>query len=92
MRVFLNNNLSEFAWTPTDVLGINQSVASREIRVDENHKFINQKKRNNDSEKQKASANEVDHILESNFILAVKLLANIIMVKKRYGMTVPDVC
>ena len=67
----LQRNSDVFAWTPTDMPGINPEVICHKLNVSPGHKPIKQKKRNFSSERQKAITEEVNKLLEADFIREV---------------------
>ncbi|XP_048611648.1 uncharacterized protein LOC106393248 [Brassica napus] len=86
---FLRANASTFAWTTSDMKGIDPIVASPELNVDPTFKPIRQKRRKLGPERSKAVNEEVDRLLEAGFIAEVRYpdwLANPVVVKKKNGM------
>ncbi|XP_022559924.1 uncharacterized protein LOC106373498 [Brassica napus] len=69
---FLRANTSTFAWTTSDMKGIDPTVASHEFNVDPPFKLIRQKRRKLGPERSKAVNEEVDRLLEAGFIAEVR--------------------
>ncbi|XP_013589138.1 PREDICTED: uncharacterized protein LOC106297449 [Brassica oleracea var. oleracea] len=69
---FLRANASTFAWTTSDMKGIDPTVASHELNVDPTFKPIRQKRRKLGPERSEAVNEEVDRLLEACFISEVR--------------------
>ncbi|XP_013617508.1 PREDICTED: uncharacterized protein LOC106324029 [Brassica oleracea var. oleracea] len=85
---FLRANASTFAWTTSDMKGIDPILASHELNVNPTFKPIRQKRRKLGPERSKAVNEEVDRLLEAGFIAEVRYpewLANPVVVKKKNG-------
>ena len=85
---FLKTNASTFAWTPSDMKGIDPAVTSHEMNVDPTFKPIRQKTWKLRPERSKAVNEEVDRLLNACFITEVRYLewlANPVVVKKKNG-------
>lgn len=85
---FLKQNLSTFAWSMTDMKGIDPSITTHELNVDPNIKPIRQKRRKLGPERSKAVVEEVERLLSAGSIAEVRYpewLANPVVVKKKNG-------
>ncbi|XP_056862280.1 uncharacterized protein LOC130509965 [Raphanus sativus] len=85
---FLKQNLSSFAWTMSDMKGIDLAITTHELNVDPNFKPIRQKRRKLGPERSKAVAEEVERLLGAGSITEVRYpewLANPVVVKKKNG-------
>ena len=83
---FLKVNASTFAWTTSDMKGIDPAVKSHELNVDPTFKPIRQKRQKLGPERSKAVNEEVDRLLDAGFIAEVRYpewLANPVVVKKK---------
>ncbi|XP_039128919.1 uncharacterized protein LOC120265065 [Dioscorea cayenensis subsp. rotundata] len=81
----LKKNVDIFAWTPADIPGISLKVISHHLNVDPSIKPIKQKRRNMPPEKKHALEEEIDKLIQADFIEEVQYpewLANVVMVKK----------
>lgn len=45
MTNLLRENIGEFTWSPTDMLGLDRNVAIHKLNIDPNAKIVVQKKR-----------------------------------------------
>ncbi|XP_056853285.1 uncharacterized protein LOC130502505 [Raphanus sativus] len=68
---FLKQNLSSFAWTMSDMKGIDPAITTHELNVDPNFKPIRQKKRKLGPERSKAVAEEVERLLGAGSITEI---------------------
>ncbi|WZZ77688.1 hypothetical protein YC2023_098260 [Brassica napus] len=85
---FLKQNLSTFAWSMSDMQGIDPSITTHELNVDQNIKPIRQKRRKLGPERSKAVIEEVERLLSAGSITEVRYpewLANPVVVKKKNG-------
>ncbi|WZZ71342.1 hypothetical protein YC2023_082712 [Brassica napus] len=85
---FLRANASTFAWTTSDMKGIDPAVASHELNVNPTFKPIRQKKQKLRPERSTDVIEEVDRLLDASFIAEVRYpewLANPVVVKKKNG-------
>ena len=85
---FLRDNQDVFAWSHEDMLGIDPSIIVHKLNVSPLFPPIRQKKRVFAQERDKAIAEEVQKLLEADFIREVyypDYLANVVMVKKVNG-------
>ncbi|XP_056854530.1 uncharacterized protein LOC130503980 [Raphanus sativus] len=69
---FLKQNLSSFAWTMSDMKGIDPAITTHELNVDPNFKPIRQKRRKLGPERSKAVAEEVERLLGAGSITEVR--------------------
>ena len=77
-----------FAWSTSDMKGIDPSVTTHELNVDPTFKPIHQKRHKLGPERSKAVNEEVDRLLNAGSITEVKYpewLANPVIVKKKNG-------
>ncbi|XP_031256679.1 uncharacterized protein LOC116114684 [Pistacia vera] len=82
---FLKWNLDVFAWVHTDMVRISPEVMCHMLNLDPQAQPIRQKRRAIDAERSQALKDEVEKLLEINFIREVKYLdwlANPVLVKK----------
>src|SRR4051812_7877816 len=85
---FLVENLDVFAWSPSDMPGIDPAIIAHRLSINPEYKPVQQKKRNLGIDRQKAAEEEVDKLLEADFIREINYpewLANVVMVKKNNG-------
>src|SRR4051812_37834057 len=84
----LRNNLDVFAWSSADMPGISPTVAAHKLSVLPGFKPVRQKKRSLGEDRRRAAEEEVDKLLEAEFIEEItypEWLANVVMVKKSNG-------
>ncbi|XP_077236546.1 uncharacterized protein LOC143878110 [Tasmannia lanceolata] len=85
---FLKDNADVFAWTPSDMPGIDPAVSTHELGVDQTCKPVKQKRRHFTPERRRAIREEVERLLKADFIREIQYpdwLANVVMVKKSNG-------
>jgi ribonuclease HI len=85
---FLKKNADVFAWSHEDMPGIDPAIISHRLNIDPAAKPVKQKKRNFAPERNKAIAEEIDKLMDADFIREVhypEWLANVVMVKKPTG-------
>ncbi|XP_048613381.1 uncharacterized protein LOC125587219 [Brassica napus] len=85
---FLKKNMSTFAWTTSDMNGINPTITSHKLNVDPTIKPIRQKRCKLGPERSKAVNEEVERLLAAGSIAEVRYpewLANPVAVKKNNG-------
>ena len=85
---FLNHNMEVFAWKQEDMSEIDSAVIAHRLNVGPSFKPMKQKRRSFDLERQKASNEEVDKLLQAYVIREVEYpewLANVVLVKKANG-------
>ena len=88
LTAFLRDNQDVFAWSHEDMPGIDPSVIVHKLNMSPPFSPIRQKKRVFTQEQDKAIAEEVQKLLEANFIREMYYpdwLANVVMVKKANG-------
>ncbi|XP_039687900.1 uncharacterized protein [Medicago truncatula] len=84
----LQENFDLFAWSPSDMPGIDIKVACHHLAVSPSVKPVVQKKRKMGEEKRKAVDEEVKKLMEARFISEIKYptwLENTVLVKKTSG-------
>ncbi|XP_059630114.1 uncharacterized protein LOC132273100 [Cornus florida] len=85
---FLTRNADVFAWSHSDMPGINPSVSCHSLNVDPNVKPVKQKQRRFAPERNQIITEKVDRLLEAGFIREVQYpawLSNIVVVQKKNG-------
>ncbi|XP_013624188.1 PREDICTED: uncharacterized protein LOC106330226 [Brassica oleracea var. oleracea] len=85
---FLKANVSTFAWSMSDMKGIDPAITTHELNVDPTVKGIRQKRRKLGPDRSKAVNEEVDRLLGAGSIAEVRYpewLANLVLVKKKNG-------
>ena len=88
MISFLRANQDVFAWKHKDMPGIDRKIIQHCLNINPKYKPIQQKRRVFAPERNKAVTEEVEKLLEANFIKEVfylDWLANVVMVKKSNG-------
>ncbi|GAU23009.1 hypothetical protein TSUD_297540 [Trifolium subterraneum] len=84
----LCNNRDLFAWQPSDMPGIDESVITHKLSISSTTKPVVQRKRKVGEERRAAIMEEVAKLKETGFIEEIKYptwLANMVMVKKANG-------
>jgi hypothetical protein len=84
----LHNNKYLFAWQPSDMPGIDESVITHKLSISPVNKPVVQRKRKVGEERRAAITEEVAKLKEAGFIQEIKYptwLANVVMVKKANG-------
>ncbi|GAU29444.1 hypothetical protein TSUD_150140 [Trifolium subterraneum] len=84
----LRNNRDLFAWQPSDMPGIDESVITHKLSVSPINKSVVQRKRKVGEERRAAITEEVAKLKEAGFIEEIKYptwLENVVMVKKASG-------
>jgi hypothetical protein len=85
---FLFNNKDVFAWSASDLCGVNRDVIEHSLNVDPSFRPRKQKLWKMSNDKAEGARNEVKRLLSAGVIREVKYpewLANIVMVKKANG-------
>ncbi|XP_057740308.1 uncharacterized protein LOC130957468 [Arachis stenosperma] len=80
---FLQTQADLFAWTPSDMPGIDPQVISHKLAINPSARPVQQKKRNLGAEKKQASLEETQKIINAEFIKEIRFttwLANVVMV------------
>ncbi|GAU16655.1 hypothetical protein TSUD_326050 [Trifolium subterraneum] len=86
--IILRNNRDLFAWQPSDMPGIDESVITHKLSISPINKSVVQRKRKVGEERRAAITEEVVKLKEAGFIEEIKYptwLANVVMVKKANG-------
>ena len=85
---FLRNNQDVFAWSSSDLRGVNREVIEHELKVDLKVKSRKQRLRTMSEDCKKAAQNKVQKLLDAGVIGEVQYpewLANVVMVPKKIG-------
>ncbi|XP_075663202.1 uncharacterized protein LOC142632738 [Castanea sativa] len=85
---FLKGNLDVFAWSQEDIPGIPRQVIQHELKTDPEKKPVQQRRRVFTLERNRAITEEVNRLLQADFIREVyypEWLANVVLVKKANG-------
>ena len=88
LQQFLMDNIDVFAWSHSDMPGIDPAFMVHQLRIDPAFRPIRQKRRLFNSERYDAIKMEVDKLLQAGFITEVhypKWLSNVVLVKKSNG-------
>jgi hypothetical protein len=83
---FLDKNSDVFAWSTSDLIGVNRDIIEHKLQVNPSMKSKKQKLRKMSDEKVEAARAEVQHLLDVGFIREItypELLANFVMVRKK---------
>ncbi|KAK2389333.1 hypothetical protein QL285_062928 [Trifolium repens] len=84
----LKKNIDLFAWHPSDMPGIDESIITHKLSISPEIKPVSQMKRKVGEERRAAIVEEVTKLKEAGFIEEIKYpswLANVVMVKKANG-------
>ncbi|GAU32582.1 hypothetical protein TSUD_146960 [Trifolium subterraneum] len=84
----LRNNRDLFAWQPSNMPGIDESIITHKLSISPVNKPVVQRKRKVGEERRAAITEEVAKLKEAGFIEEIKYptwLANVVMVKKASG-------
>jgi predicted HAD superfamily phosphohydrolase len=84
----LKKNIDLFAWHPSDMSGIDETIITHKLSISPETKPVSQKKRKVGDERRAAIVEEVTKLREAGFIEEIKYpswLANVVMVKKANG-------
>ena len=85
---FLEANLDVFAWTHADMYGISPEIAVHTLNIDPKFTPVKQKRRTQGPERSAALKEEVDRLMENNFIKESTYpnwVSNPVLVKKANG-------
>ncbi|GKB40755.1 reverse transcriptase domain-containing protein [Tanacetum coccineum] len=85
---FLKGNLDIFAWQPSDIMGVPQSIVEHRLDIREGYPTVRQKKRGQAPERAKAIQVEIQKLIEAGILWEVYYhdwLSNPIMVRKHDG-------
>ncbi|KAL8098061.1 hypothetical protein AgCh_030993 [Apium graveolens] len=77
-----------FAWAPTDMPGIPETIARQSLHISRDTRPVRQKQRIFSAEKRAAIDQEVDRLLDAGFIEPVQFptwISNVVLVKKSNG-------
>jgi hypothetical protein len=83
---FLDKNSDVFAWSTSDLIGVNRDIIEHKLQVNPSMKSKKQKLHKMSDEKVEAARAEVQRLLDVGFIREVtypELLANFVMVRKK---------
>jgi hypothetical protein len=85
---FLNKNSDIFAWSTSDLIGVNREVIEHKLQINPNMKPKKEKLSKMPEEKIEAARAKVQHLLDVGFIRELtypQWLANVVMVNKKNG-------
>ncbi|XP_074328488.1 uncharacterized protein LOC141666400 [Apium graveolens] len=85
---FLRRNLDVFAWSHSDMIGIDPNVMCHRLNLDPKKKGVRQKRRSISGERAEALREEVDRLMEAGLVREAfypMWLANHVLVKKPNG-------
>ena len=88
LQLALLNNMDVFAWSHSDMIGINPAVAFHKINIIPKTRLVRQKLRRFHLDRQQIIQTKVDNLLKASFIKEVKYpewLANVVVVPKKEG-------
>lgn len=88
MQKLLTSNNRLFAWSPSDMPGIDPTFCSHRLAVNPKHKPVSQKKRQMSTEKQEVITEQSKELLRAGIIREVKYttwLSNVVLAKKSNG-------
>ena len=88
LRLMLLNNIDVFAWSLSDMIGINPTVASHKLNIIAMARPIRQKVRRFHPDFHQIIQTEVDNLLRAGFIREVKYpewITNVVVVPKKGG-------
>ncbi|GAU51110.1 hypothetical protein TSUD_411870 [Trifolium subterraneum] len=84
----LKDNADLFAWSASEMPGLDPDIACHQLTVDESASVVVQRRRRQSPEKMEAAEKDVKYLLEANFISEAKYttwLSNVVLVKKSDG-------
>ncbi|XP_064955645.1 uncharacterized protein LOC103986523 [Musa acuminata AAA Group] len=84
----LRENADIFAWSPSDMKGVDPKVAEHHLNIPPDARPVKQKPRRHAPDRQHAIQEEVDRLLAAGFIEEAKYpqwLSNVVLVKKHNG-------
>ncbi|XP_065023311.1 uncharacterized protein LOC135649130 [Musa acuminata AAA Group] len=84
----LRENADVFAWSPSDMTGVDPEVAEHHLNIPPDARPVKQKARSQAPDRQRAIQEEVDRLLGAGFIEETKYpqwLSNVVLVKKHNG-------
>ena len=94
LRLVLLNNIDVFAWSHSNMVGINPTVASHKLNIIPAARPVRQKVRHFHLERHQVIQTEVDNLLRAGFIREVKYpewLSNVVVVPKKGDTWLVDV-
>ena len=94
LRLVLLNNMDVFAWSHSNMVGINPTMASHKLNIIPAARPVRQKVRRFHLECHKVIQTEVDNLLRAGFIREVKYpewLSNVVVVPKKGDTWLVDV-
>ncbi|XP_072094204.1 uncharacterized protein [Arachis hypogaea] len=83
ITIFLQEHADLFAWTPSDMPGIDPQIISHKLAINPEIRPVQQKKRRLGDEKRRASLEETQKLINAEFIKEIRFttwLANVVMV------------
>ncbi|XP_072080867.1 uncharacterized protein [Arachis hypogaea] len=92
ITTFLQEQADLFAWTPSDMPGIDPQIISHKLAINPAVRPVQQKKRKLGEEKKKASLEETQKLINAEFIKEIRFttwLANVVMGIIKYSCTPP---
>ncbi|MCI10963.1 hypothetical protein A2U01_0032061 [Trifolium medium] len=95
LKACLRENADLFAWSATEMPGLDLEVACHQLTVDPSASAIVQRRRKQSPEKVEAAEKAAKDLLEANFISEARYitwLSNVVLVKKSNGecvLTIP---
>ncbi|XP_064999835.1 uncharacterized protein LOC135633826 [Musa acuminata AAA Group] len=84
----LRENADIFAWSPSDMKGVDPKVTEHHLNIPPNARPVKQKPRRHALDRQRAIQEEVDRLLAAGFIEEAKYpqwLSNVVLMKKHNG-------
>ena len=88
ITLILTNNTDLFAWSTTDLPGVDPQVASHKLSIYKEARYVSRKKRKLGEERRLAAKVEADKLLNAGFIKEAHYttwLSNVVLVKKANG-------
>lgn len=85
MRDLLQSNMDMFVWSTTDMLGILSSTITHELNIDHRARSVRQKTRKFSMDKINAAEEEINKLLNADYIKEVQYLewlSNVVLAKK----------
>ena len=85
---FLRDNQDCFAWSHSNIPGIDPKVTTHQLNIDPSHKPVKQKRQKLGIERNRIVNEEVRKLIEARFIREVhypEWIANVIIMKKKNG-------
>nr|XP_025693487.1 uncharacterized protein LOC112795655 [Arachis hypogaea]XP_025693488.1 uncharacterized protein LOC112795655 [Arachis hypogaea] len=88
ITTFLQKQADLFAWTPSDMPGIDPQIISHKLAINSAVRPVQRKKRKLGEEKKRALLEETQKFINAEFIKEIRFttwLANVVMVRKQNG-------